>query len=340
MAIYRKTGERATINYADRPCRLNVYGDSFTQAAQVSDGETWAEYLAAHLGEPVRNFGIGGYGAYQAYRRMLREEATPRATEYAILNIWDIDDHMRSIDKWRWLRMAENRRNSPGNLHTFHGNPWAHIRLDLNTGKAIEHENPYPTPKSLYQLCDKDHVYEHFRDDLVVQLQVAKRMGTGVDLANLKAVAAALKVPADFSSPEATAQTAGALHLEYALRASMRIVEKARAFAREKNKKLMILLSCGGGSVGRACRGLPRLDQPFVDFLKRTGVPFIDVLPKHVEDFKAFNLSPADYVKRYYIGHYKPQGNHFFAFAIKDALVDWLEPKPIAYRPGSETIRP
>jgi hypothetical protein len=32
---------------------------SFTQYHQVSDGETWQEYLAAHLGEPVGDFGIG-----------------------------------------------------------------------------------------------------------------------------------------------------------------------------------------------------------------------------------------------------------------------------------------
>jgi hypothetical protein len=50
--------------YADKKCRINTYGDSFTQCHQVSDGETWQEYLAAHLGEPVRNFGMGGYGAY------------------------------------------------------------------------------------------------------------------------------------------------------------------------------------------------------------------------------------------------------------------------------------
>jgi len=35
---------------------------------------------------------------------------------------------------------------------------------------------------------------------------------------------------------------------------------------------------------------------------------------------------------RYFIGHYKPSGNHFFAYAIKDPIVDWLDPKPITYQ--------
>ena len=27
----------------------------------MNDGETWQEYLAAHLREPIRNYGVGGY---------------------------------------------------------------------------------------------------------------------------------------------------------------------------------------------------------------------------------------------------------------------------------------
>ena len=62
------------INYSDEECRIASYGDSFTQCHQVSDGETWQETLAAHIGEPIRNFGVGGYGVYQAYLRLRRTE--------------------------------------------------------------------------------------------------------------------------------------------------------------------------------------------------------------------------------------------------------------------------
>ena len=79
------SGERRMVNCADRPCRINTYGNSFNMSQQVSDGESWQEYLAAHLGEPIRNFGVGGYGVYQAYRRMLREERTESAAEYIVL---------------------------------------------------------------------------------------------------------------------------------------------------------------------------------------------------------------------------------------------------------------
>ena len=52
----------------------------------------------------------------------------------------------------------------------------------------------------------------------------------------------------------------------------------------------------------------------------------------HVEDYKSFNLSISEYYKRYFIGHYNPGGNHFFAYSLKNILVDWLDPKPFTYQ--------
>ena len=56
----------------------------------------------------------------------------------------------------------------------------------------------------------------------------------------------------------------------------------------------------------------------------------------HARDFKDFGGSLEDYRKRYFIGHYSPHGNHFFAFAIKRQIVEWLDPKPITYQPGDQ----
>ena len=322
-------------NFAGRPCRINTYGDSFTQCHQVSDGETWQEYLAAHLGEPVRNFGIGGYGVYQAYRRMLREEPRQPA-DYVVLNIWS-DDHFRSIYTWRWLHIVGYRKglaqisSSPG-TYMFHANPWAHVRLNVDTGEFEERSNPYPTPESLYQLCDEEHVYQTFKDDLDVQALLAQHHATDVDAAILQRAADALRLPSDFSSPEATAETAQNLLRVCALRASMYIVDKAATFAQDCGKRLMVLLSYSSADVANACNGRPRFDQEFVDYLTDSRVLFVDTLQKHVEDYGDFRCTPEEYVQRYYIGHYNPQGNHFFAFATRDAIVDWLDPKPPAYR--------
>jgi len=336
IAHYEPTGERRMVNFADRPCRINTYGNSFTQCAQVSDGESWQEMLAAHIGEPIRNYGIGGDGVYHAYLRMKREEATPRAAEYVILNIYD-DDHVRNIDAWRHFRTLPwfegLRRGDPETAKKFHANPWAYLRMDLNTGEWIECESLCPTPESLYKMCDPEYVYELLKDDPVVHLYLARQQGRCERTDILRDLAEALGIEADLSSPPAIQASATAIHEACGFRSAEWVVDRTIALAREAGKKLMIALSYGGGwRLTDPLVGKPRWDQTFVDFLKGVEVPVLDSYQAHAEDFKAFRLSPEDYAKRYYIGHYNPKGNQFFAFAIKDALVAWLDPKPPAYR--------
>jgi len=79
-----------------------------------------------------------------------------------------------------------------------------------------------------------------------------------------------------------------------------------------------------------------RPDQEFVDFLRVQGIWFVDGLEKHRAAFLAFRVSPRAYADRFSIGRYIPLGNHFFTFAIKGAVVDWLDPKPSAYRQGTD----
>ncbi len=327
-------GERRMLNYPAQPCRITTYGNSFTQCDQVSDGETWQEYLAAHLGEPIRNYGVGGYGVYQAYRRMLREEAD---SEYVILNVWS-DDHYRSIYSWRTLHMpgyGEMLRDTADvedSGYMFHANPWAHLRMNLDTGEYEEQPNRCPTPESLYQLCEADQVVEAFQDDVEVQARLATQRATDVRFDLLQRLADALGERADFSSPEAAAKTGSALLTAYALRSTMWVVQKAAAFAASSGKKLMVVTSYMSSDVVAACHGRPRFDQPFVDYLVDNDVLFVDSLAKHVDDFSQFGCTPEEYAARHYIGHYAPTGNHFFAFALKDEVVDWLDPKPPAYR--------
>jgi len=78
--------------------------------------------------------------------------------------------------------------------------------------------------------------------------------------------------------------------------------------------------------------GKPRYDQPNVDFLLEQRFRFFDMNVVHVQDFQNFRVPFDKYLKRYFIGHYNPAGNHFFAYAIKDTLIDWLDPKPLTYQ--------
>ncbi len=58
ISTVQDNGARTSFLSAGKKCRINTYGDNFTQCHEVSDGETRQEYLAGCLGEPVRSFGI------------------------------------------------------------------------------------------------------------------------------------------------------------------------------------------------------------------------------------------------------------------------------------------
>jgi len=338
LSTFAKTGERTTFVYAGKPCRINSYGNSFTQCHQVSDGETWQTYLGAHIGEAVRNFGIGGYGVYQAYRRMLRQEAATPA-EHMLLNIYALDDHVRSSDRWRRLRLPDYReelmRVRP---YFFHSNPWAYALIDLDSGDVREYESLCPTPESLYDLCDPQYVYETFKDDLQVHITLARWGTKGLDAKLLRKAADVLGLSLDFGTTDATAKSARAIQIDQGLKVSRYIVKKADEFARRLGKKLMILLSYEGGMVMAGCAGATRQDAAFVEYLRSEDFTFVDTLASHIKDYASFKITPEKYIDRYYIGHYNPTGNHFFAFAIKDAVVQWLDPKPITYNEAGASI--
>ena len=338
LARYSTHGQRRQVNFADMRCRINTYGDSFTQGHQVSDGETWQEVLAAHFCEPIRNYGIGGFGVYQAYRRLLEIETSDLGAPFVILNIWG-DDHHRSIMSCRWLSFPGDFLDSmPQEM--FHANPWVHARLDPGTGELVECDNVCPTPESLYNMCDEDFVVETFQDDVVVHAYAAMRTGEVTDAEPLESMAAAIGFnQLDYASRDAVRASVSKLHAAYAVRVGMKIVAKLQRFLRVRKKKLFVLLSHPAGSVWHHCAG-KKVDDPnlidwhprkFCEFLSDAQVPYVDSVDKHVEEFKQFSCDAKTYVDRYYIGHYNPRGNHFFAYAIKDALLDWLDPKPPAY---------
>jgi hypothetical protein len=155
IETFRPDGARSRFLYAGRKPRINTYGNSFTEGNQVSDGETWQEYLAGHFGEPIGNFGTGNHGVYQAYRRMLRVERTAAGAQYVIVYVWG-DDPVRSIMRCRWGHIYPWHGQFQREQRLFHGNPWAHVEIDLETGSFVELENPLPTPESLNAMCDPE----------------------------------------------------------------------------------------------------------------------------------------------------------------------------------------
>jgi hypothetical protein len=330
ISTVQANGARTSFMYADRPCRINTYGDSFTQCHQVSDGETWQEYLAGHLGEPIRNFGMGGYGVYQAYRRLVREERTDHGAQYVIFYIWG-DDHIRSLLRCRHAIIFRWWNHQGG--RAFHNNFWPNIELDLSTGQFVEKENLLPTREALYQMTDPQRMVDLLKDDLALQL-MAFKLGLVRDLDRqpISALAAHLEYPLDWSREADLPSQAGELLDAYSLRATQFVLEKTRQFARQNGKQLLVVLFDPYRVMTEMQQGGKRFDRPVVEYLIREKFEYFDMNKVQLRDFEKSKLPYQDYLKQYFIGHYNPRGNHFFAYAIKDHVVRWLDPKPIPYR--------
>lgn len=318
--------ERVMIAHADKPCRINTYGNSFTMCHQVNDGETWQEVLASHLGEPVRNFGVGAWSVYQAFLRMKHEERRVPA-DVVILNIYD-DDHYRNLDAWRHIRAGKDFR--------FLCPTCPHLVVNLGAGTCEERPNPCPTRESVYNLCDLDWVEARFRDDFVLGIMLAhanaREKNPDRAYQAIMNLARTHGINTDLDRSQTASTAAHLIHTRAALAATRRIVEWTEGWAKANGKKVIYVLSFNALNIVRRVREGERFDKDFVAFLQEKNLPFVDLMQAHLDDFARFSIDIEEYVRRYYIGHYNPLGNVFTAHAIKDKLVEMLDPKPTSYQ--------
>jgi hypothetical protein len=302
---YGPDDARLVIASAGEPCRINTYGNSFTSCEQVSDGETWQEVLARHLGEPVRNYGIGGYSVYQAYLRMLREERRAPAP-YVIFNIFD-DDHVRNLLGWQRFKFGVNRKSF---------NPTVpHVAVDLAAGTIAERRNPCPAAEDVHGLCDLDRAFALFKDDLLLHNRIEWA---------LRKAAGETPPPRDYDDRRL---------MRHGIFATTQIVERVERFAQAEGKRVLYVLSYGAYTIKQFVETGVRFDQVLVDYLDEAKLPYVDLMAAHAADVGRYQGTADEALARHFIGHYNPQGNVFCAFTIKDALVAALDPKPPAYAP-------
>jgi len=78
-----------------------------------------------------------------------------------------------------------------------------------------------------------------------------------------------------------------------------------------------------------------RRDQEILDHLSASGIPLFDMNDVHQREYEQAGGSHNEYLSRYMVGgdgHYNPHGNHLFAYALKDTLLELLDPKPLPYQ--------
>ena len=238
----------------------------------------------------------------------------------------------------------------------FHANFWSNVEMDLDTGLFVERKQLLPTSNSLYHMCDPQWMADHLEDDLALQL-AAYSGGVIQELHREKVTKLAARLSFSFDwdllsrrdtvpnlVPGLPAMTrmqahAAALLDKYSLRATQFILDKVCSFASQNDRELLLVLFDHSRAMPEMRLRGTRYDREIVDYLLAKRVTFFDMNDIHLLDFQKYNLNWEDYMKQYFIGHYNPAGNGFFAYSIKDKVASWLDPKPVPYQnPNQQSV--
>eukprot|EP01044_Picomonas_judraskeda_P018283 COSAG03_NODE_3596_length_1929_cov_15.327869_3_plen_220_part_00 len=202
-----------------------------------------------------------------------------------------------------------------------------------------QRQNICATPESVAQLSDHAWVCETFADDPVLaavanDTDVRAYPRPGAAERSVAGQRDSQKVQTSVGIPPVVGARADrqAQLTSAALRSTIWVLQQAEEYCAAQGKELLVVLSHSGAGIAAALEGKPKWDQELADFVSSRPYRSIDLRDAHVADYALFpSLTVSEYLKRYYIGHYNPAGNFFFADAVRRLLVDWLEPKPLPY---------
>jgi hypothetical protein len=129
---------------------------------------------------------------------------------------------------------------------------------------------------------------------------------------------------------------------KYAQAATIYILGKARAFADQRGKKLMVVLLLNTDGEILSTTGA-RDNQDVINYLQNQKFLYFDMDQAFVDDYRKANttLTYREYVKKYEVngaGHLNALGNLFVAYAMKDQVIQWLDPKPPTYEKQRDEV--
>ena len=125
--VYHIDSNGSRENLVGSKVTIASFGDSYTFGRQVEDFQTWQVRLSEKLGEKVLNYGVGNYGADQAFLYYQRQKI-PKTTKIVILGI--VPETICRIHSY-WKHYLEF-----GNTFAFKP------RYTLDHGKLKLHKNP------------------------------------------------------------------------------------------------------------------------------------------------------------------------------------------------------
>jgi hypothetical protein len=252
-------------------------------------------------------------------------ERTAEGAEYVTFYVWG-DDPSRSIMRCRWGVIYPAATPADFDQPLFNGKPWAHVEID------------------------PERMLAHLHDDLAMQLAVyAGEPDYGqpgkideLDRPKIERLAELLDFPFDWGAGSDQRRQAAMLLNRYGQRATIFILGKARPFTQSAGKTLLTVPNYTArtdhfrGSV--VTWDDVRRDQEILDHLSARSVPLFDMNTVHQREYQQSGGSYHESLSRCMVGgdgYYNPRGNHFFAYALKDRLLELLDPKPLPYQDRS-----
>src|SRR5262249_17906152 len=173
-------------------------------------------------------------------------------------------------------------------------------------------------PESVYKMADPEWTVQALKDDLALNLfMYAQGSVNDLDMKSVRKLASWLKFDQQgLDSEQPSTALIDRLITGYGFAATKMILAKAREFADHNGKQLLVVLFDPSRVMRPLVEGKPRYDQVIVDFLVEHRFRYFDMNLVHVEDYKNFKVPFYEYLKRYFICHYSPNGNYFFAYLI------------------------
>jgi hypothetical protein len=297
-----------------------LFGDSFTNGAEVGDDVAWGNVLAQRLHCRVANYGVGGYGTDQAYLRF-RDRADDHPP-IVILGIFE-DNLQRNVNRYReLLAPTEGFSFKPRFRLDDHGElklvPMP--LLDPREARAfIESPERFLTDEYFLPGSDAGPVRPRFPFTLA-----ALRLLHHPDI---RAVLAGHPYWERFYQPG---------HASGALETTMGIIRAFQEGASSRGQRLLIVVFPSPKTLVRIGKTGRRPYQNLIDRVRVTRIPLVDLAGDILARLSLRSPCEIATHPKPCRGHYSAEANAWVAEIVQEALAHqgWLAGPSFAQKPA------
>lgn len=275
---------------------ISLYGNSFTYGAEVTDAEAWSNVLSKKIGCRVANYGVIGYGTDQAYLRF--RSNTKDAAELVILGIF-ATNLMRNVNQYQYFING---------FSTFAIKP----RFVLKDEKLKLIEMPKLTYDQLVDSFSRPTKYFKHEALMVGSSTGPQRMSFPYSFVLLKYVASD-RLQNWLAGRPSWVDFYAKSHPSRALQITAMIVDRFRATASRRNKKMFVVIFPTRGSMNHYEKTGAMATRPLAALLAKRGVRTLDLHGPLLKKLGRRNYCTILAKREACAGHFNSEGNRIVA---------------------------